>query len=536
MTSPEFAEVQRVALETALRPTRDFSLEPSETLVAMRDGARLATDVYLPEGPGPWPVILTRTPYGKRVAWAVEPYAFYLDAGFALVVQDCRGRFGSEGDYRMFLDDGRDGCDTVAWAAAQPWSTGRVGMTGRSAAGIATFLAAMAGAPALAAGWVSITRNPNSAASRWPGGIYAENLGDEWNRAAGLPVDDALRPRLLRLTGDDLAIDLWRHLADVRVPIAHVGGWFDINAQQTLDAFVRLQAGGGEGARGNQLLLMGAFAHIQSGASLGFPNRPGEAGMGAHLAVRWFNHWLRGHDTGLLDEPRVRYFVMGGTGGSAGPGNAWRTADAWPPPAARRLLFLRGSGDLADGPDAAPGTRAFDCDPADPVPTVGGANLYLVSDPLDQRTATGRADVLRCLGSVLGEPLTIVGEMTARLWVSTDAPDTDVVVKVLDVAPDGAEILVQEQGIRLRHRGGGDGTPLEPGRVYEIEFPLGSTARVVDAGHRLGVAVQGSSSPRLEPHTNTWEPVVGYAEAVRACTTVHTGPDTPSQVVLPVAD
>lgn len=536
MTPKTFAQAQEAAIAEALRPTRDFTLAPSEMFVAMRDGVRLATDVYLPEGDGPWPVILTRTPYDKRIAWAAEPFAFYLDAGFALVIQDCRGRFGSEGTYRMFRDDADDGHDTVAWAAAQTWSTGKIGMTGRSAAGITTFLAAMAGAPGLAAGWVSITRNPNSVASRWPGGIYAENLGDEWNKAAGIHDPDFLRPRFCHETDEDRAIDLWRHLSDVRIPIAHVGGWFDINTQQTLDAFARLQTEGGDGARGNQRLIMGAFGHIQSGTSLAFPNRPGEAGMGQHLAVRWFNHWLRGQDTGLLNEPPVRYFLMGDVGAANGPGNVWRTAGSWPPQATRRSLFLEPSGELSTAPSPEPGSRTFVYDPQHPTPSIGGANLFLLSGPLDQRPATERGDGLRFVGAIIEEPVEIIGEMTAKLWVSTDVPDTDIIVKLVDVAPDGAEILIQDQGLRLRHREGVEQMkPLEPGRIYPIAFSLSSTAKVLDAGHRLAVIIQSSNVPRFEAHTNTWEPVAGYAQSVRAHTTVHCGPETPSQVILPLA-
>jgi predicted acyl esterase len=535
MTPHTFAQAQEAAIAAALRPTREFTLEPSEMFVVMRDGVRLATDVYLPEGEGPWPVILTRTPYGKRIPWAAEPFAFYLDAGFALVIQDCRGRFASGGEYRMFLDDAEDGYETVEWASAQTWSTGRIGMTGRSAAGITTFLAAMAGAPSLVAGWVSITRNPNSTDSRWPGGIYAENLGDEWNKAAGIHDPDHARPRFCRVTEEDRGIDLWRHLGNVRIPIAHVGGWFDINTQQTLDAFTRLQTEGGPGARGNQRLVMGAFGHIQSGESLGFPNRPGEAGMGQHLAVRWFNHWLRRQDTGLLSEPPVRYFLMGGIGAADGPGNVWRTAESWPPPATRRSLFLQVSGELTDAAATDAGSRTFVYDPQRPTPALGGGNLYLLSGPLDQRPVAVREDGIRYVGPVLEAPVEIVGEMSARLWVSTDAADTDVIVKVLDIAPDGEEILIQDQGLRLRHRNGVEETePLEPGRVYPIEFSLWSTAKVVDVGHRLGVTIQGSSVPRFEAHTNTWEPVATYAQSVCARTTVHSGAETPSQIVLPI--
>ena len=502
----------------------------------MRDGVRLATDIYLPQGKGPWPVILTRTPYDKRIAWGAEPYAFYLDAGFALAIQDCRGRFASEGAYRMFLDDAQDGYDTVAWAAAQSWSTGKVGMTGRSAAGITTFLAAMAGAPGLAAGWVSITRNPNSSASRFPGGIYAENLADEWNKGVGIHDLDFLRPRLCQVTDNDRAVDLWERLHDVRIPIVHVGGWFDINTQHTLNAFTRLQAEGGVGARGNQRLIMGAFAHIQSGASLGFPNRPGEAGMGQHLAVRWFNHWLHGHDTGLLKEPPVRYYLMGEVNTAGGRGNSWRTADCWPPPATGRSWFLHASGVLAMVTESEPGLRSFASDPKQPVPTIGGGNLFLLSGPLDQRTVTERADVLCYETPVLEAPLEIVGEVVARLWVSTDAEDTDVIVKLLDIAPDGAELLILDQGLRLRHRDGIDqAKPLKPGEIIQVELSLWSTAKVVNAGHRLGVVVQGTNAPRFEAHTNTWEPVVGYAHSVCARTVVHSGPNTPSQVIIPVA-
>ncbi len=173
-----------------------------EVMVPMRDGIKLATNVFLPEGDGPWPVVLTRTPYGKGKAASREKQETnYTKRGYVRIVQDCRGRFDSEGEYRAFIDDMNDGYDTVEWAATQPWCNGKVGMSGGSAMGITANHAAMSGAPHLAANVVTVAHGSSYHYSGYPGGVFLKNLNEEWLRLQGVPpanVPQAHPPRLRR--------------------------------------------------------------------------------------------------------------------------------------------------------------------------------------------------------------------------------------------------------------------------------------------------------------------------------------------------
>jgi predicted acyl esterase len=510
-----------------------------ETMVPMRDGVKLATNVFLPEGEGPWPVVLSRTPYNKG-----EPNRrraqekAYTERGYARVVQDCRGRFASEGDYRPFIDDMVDGYDTVEWIAAQPWSNGKIGMIGGSALGITANHAAMSCPPHLVCNVVIVGHGSSYHNSGYPGGVFLKNLNEEWLRRQGVPPADVPRP-IHRVYDDSFRTrDIQHYFTKMKTPTLNIGGWYDIFSQGNIDCFVGLETQGAEPARGNQKLVMGAFGHGRLAGDLKYPADAMQ--RDPELPFRWFDHWLKGADNGLNREPAVSYYMMGDTFDPDAPGNEWRTSDVWPPKSDTTAYYLHAGGKLSQEPpqgdDASAGAAdTFEYDPKNPVPTVGGNNLLLPLGPMDQREVSSRPDVLKYETAPLAEAVEIAGPVTAELAVSTDAEDTDFMVKLVDVYPNGYEALVLDQALRLRFREGFNRmVRAEKGKVYPIKVNLWSTALVFNRGHKIAVHVTSSNSPRFEPHSNTWEPVPNYDQAVKAKNSVHHGVSHASRLVLPV--
>jgi uncharacterized protein len=519
----------------AAKPAR---AEVKEVMVPMRDGVKLATTVYLPDGDGPWPVVLTRTPYGKSRVVGKSEGENYTSRGYVRIGQDCRGRFDSQGDYRAFIDDLDDGYDTVEWAASQPWCNGKVGMVGGSAMGITANQAAMSGAPHLVCAVAFVAHGCSYRYSGYPGGVFLQNLNEEWLKRQGVPPADVPRP-IHRVYDDSFrARDMQHYLGKMKTPILNIGGWYDIFSQGNIDCFCGLQEQGGEGARGQQKLVMGAFGHGKLAGKLSYPDDA--ARPTTELTYRWFDHWLKGADNGIDREPPVSYYLMGDTFDSSAPGNQWRTADAWPPKANVTPYFLQAGHKLStDAPKADESTSnavdSFVYDPKNPVPTVGGNNLMLPLGPMDQREVSTRPDVLKYETEPLAQAVEVVGPVTAELSVATDAEDTDYTVKLVDVYPDGYEALVLDQAFRLRFRDGFNRmVRAEKDKVYPIRINLWSTALAFNKGHRIAIHVSSSNAPRFEPHSNTWEPVKSYDQAVKATNTVHHSAAHASKVLLPV--
>jgi putative CocE/NonD family hydrolase len=301
---------------------------------------------------------------------------------------------------------------------------------------------------------------------------------------------------------------------------------------------VGLETRGAAPARGNQRLVMGAFGHGRLAGDLKYP--PDAMQRDPELPMRWFDHWLKGEKNGIADEPAVSYFLMGDTFDSEAPGNQWRTSDVWPPKAEATAYYLHAGGKLSkDKPQtddvSAGASDTFEYDPKNPVPTVGGNNLLLPLGPMDQRAVSNRPDVLKYETEPLAEAVEIVGPVEAELSVSTDAEDTDFVVKLVDVYPSGYEALVLDQPMRLRFREGFNRmVRAEKGTVYPIKVNLWSTALVFNKGHKIALHVSSSNAPRFEPHSNTWEPVASYDQAVKARNGVHHSAAHASRVLLPV--
>jgi len=508
-----------------------------EHMVDMRDGVRLATSVYLPDGDGPWPAVVTRTPYNK--ARYADGASSYTKAGYAFVAQDSRGKFKSEGDYRPFEDDIPDGYDTIEWVASQDWSNGRVGISGASAMGIASNLAAAADPPHLEAAFVIVAPEGLFHQSRFIGGVFKESHAGDWMRRQG--AGDQVPAMKKRVVMDEhwKKTDFYHHRDNVDIPMYNVGGWYDIFSQGNIGNFMWLQEHGRNGAAGNQKLLMGPFGHGSLSGDLAYPNA---AGLGAFQQeeLRWFDYWLKDIDNGIMDEPAVRYYQMAAARkGNASAKNRWIFADSWPPPSEPTRLYLHEGGGLswtAPKEDGAATTYRFD--PEHPVPTVGGANLNIEKGPMDQRAIGERPDYLRFETAPLEQDLTIAGRVYAELWASTDGPDTDFMVKLVDVYPDGYEAIVLDNPLRTRYRHGRDADDVKmmtPGTAEKLKIDLWSTALTFEKGHRIAVHVTSSNSPRFEVNPNTGEaPGESTIPPRVAENTVYHEASRSSAIVLPV--
>ncbi len=510
--------------------------ERTEVMVPMRDGILLATDVYLPEGEGPWPVILRRTPYDKGTGGGEGPYT---SNGYALVIQDQRGRFRSQGEYTPHESELADGYDTVEWIAGEPWSNGRVGISGGSALGIAANMAAAADPPHLVAAYVVVAPESLFFEGRFIGGLFKEADTGNWMRGQGVS-EEAVAAYKKRVVLDERwqEMDFIFQRHEVDIPIYNVGGWYDLFLEGTINNFSYLQEWGQPGARGNQKLWVGPFGHGQLRGELAYP---GDLRPDVSLELRWFDYWLKGIDNGIMDEPPVRWYHRAAAlEGKASDLNGWRASETWPPNGSTiTRLYLHENKKLAfNRPTTREASTDYSFDPARPVPTVGGLNLTLPLGPMDQRAIPERPDYLRFETAVLEEDLTLAGELGMELWAATDGTDTDFMVKVVDVYPNGYEALVIDSGIRARYRNGRraqDVRPMEPGEPTKLEVDLWHTGITIEKGHKLAVHITSSNSPRFEVNPNTGETPGESTLAPRvARNVIFHDKDHPSALLLPV--
>ncbi len=521
-----------------------LAAQDQTTFLVAPDGVLLATDVYLPFGGGPWPAILIRTPYGKDGLWETGELLSVL--GFATVTQDTRGRFDSTGEDTVFRDDGEDGRATVDWMTAQDWCDGRIGTFGGSAFAITQYMLAPDAGPALRS-IMPVVATPDMYHHAFlQGGALRRSLAYHWLEDQGsLAMYDQLRQHRVRDHWWD-PVEVLLHRGQVTAAGLHVGGWYDIFAQGTLDAFAALQRAGGDGARGRQYLVMGPWSHGSLGErEVGEIRFPADAELDLlDLVLPWFNHTLRGWANEVEDWSPVRLFLMGAADEPGAPGNRWIELATWPPPARTQRLYLGADGSLS-GSTQAYGTGDLVVDPTDPVPTLGGNNLFpdlevdgrpMGDGPHDQRPIETRGDVLVFTSEVLAGPLEVVGRVSAVLWLVPDTPDLDLAVRLTDVYPDGRSMLVLDgiQRARMRcsdHRE----CLLTPGEPIEMTVDLWSTAMVFNAGHRVRVSVSGSNAPRFEVNPNHGGDLNEDGASVTARPQLLFGPEHPSRLQLPAA-
>lgn len=509
-------------------------------MVEMRDGVKLATDYHVPTAGGPqFPVVVARSVYGRGGKLAEPIIKNFTERGYALVVQDTRGRFDSEGKDMVFADDGwgerQDGADTIAWVAKQPWCNGKIGTWGMSALGITQVL--MAGATQnVASQSIGVAASDFYGQLSYQGGVFRKSLCEGWLRMQK-------SPHIIDLWhSHPMYDDFWKlYNAELRAPqvtaaAIHIGGWWDIFCQGTINNFVTRQHNGGNGAKGNQKLVMGAWTH-------GPKETPGDLVMPKNfrfdtgkLEERLYEHWLKGADNGVMAEPAVNYYTLGDVFDANSPGNEWRTANDWPPFATvETAYYLTESKALTtQKPTAAEAKLTYAYNPEDPCPTVGGAELLLPAGPFDQRKVSSRPDAIAFATDALEQPIEITGNVKVRLFVSTDAPDTDFTAKLIDVYPDGKEILMLDNIRRLKfHNGYEKAEPLPPNTVGALEIDLWSISLIFNKGHKIGVQVSSSNYPRFERNPNTGEDLPGTASRV-ANNTVYVDQARPSALLLPV--
>ena len=509
-------------------------------MVAMNDGIKLATDVFLPPGAGPFPVVLMRTPYDKNGGAGIGQDG--ARRGYAVVCQDTRGRFASEGEGLPFVGDGwgklKDGYDTLEWIAKQSWCNGNIGTWGGSAVGITQI--GMAGSGTTHLTCQHITVAPTSLYNCvYPGGVFKKALIEDWLRATNHS------PNSLRFwSAHPVFDDFWRdydlaaNWGKVTAPAVHIGGWYDIFTQGTLDSFVGYQTKAAAKARGRSKLIIGPWTHgvFQNKAGeLTFPNGSQPPGN-VQDPWRWFDAEMRGVDNGMDKAPAVTYYVMGDTTDPKAPGNVWRTADTWPPVPSKptRYFFTLDHG-LTTAAPANRGEIGYSYDPKNPVPTVGGAQLTLPAGPMDQRKIETRPDLLLFTNEALAAPLEITGRVRVHLWASSDAADTDFIAKLCDVYPDGRSINICEGQLRARFREGFTKEKLmKPGEIYAFDIDLWSTSIIVNTGHRLRVQVTSSSSPGCDPNPNTGEPFRSSDRTQVARNTIYLDRAHPSHILVPV--
>ncbi len=587
---------QRPNLPLGLPEARyEHSLQKN-VMVAMPDGVRLATDLYKPEGAGEkLPVILIRLPYNKDTyRGATVPAQFFAGQGYMVVVQDVRGQFSSEGDYRVQITDAQDGYDAIDWIVRQPWSSGKVGTYGCSYLGEVQYLLSTTRHPA------HVAMIPQSASGAvGPAGGFYTNFGVNdggaltlssifgWFTLAGHKVRVAERatiggsrpnidfPRMLKtlpivtmarrseLPPSDFedfishppADPYWAEVGYVSddhrfdTPSLHVNSWLDLTPEQTLYTFnlMRRNAVSARG-RDNQFVIMSPTVHCSSERGSSEHTMVGDRDVGDarfpyfQLYLDWFDHWVKGIDNGVTELPKVHYYVMGL--------GEWRSADTWPVPgmtptpyylsSAGNARSREGDGTLSLSTPAREGRDTFVYDPATPFPSRGGTicctgNPDDVAGIFDQSDLELRDDLLVYTSPPLEDGVTIAGSVKAVLYISSDVRDTDFTAKLMDVDSEGRSWNIVNGILRVRYREGFDKpTRLERGEVYRIEVPLKATAHHFRPGHRIRLDISSSDFPMYDRNLNTGGDNFSETSFVTATNVVRHGGRYASHVLLPV--
>jgi putative CocE/NonD family hydrolase len=605
----------------------------SDVMVSMRDGVRLATDIYRPlrDGqllPNPLPVILERTPYGKTVVSRSElsvrdptPRSradvarFFVSRGYVVIYQDCRGRYGSEGEFVKYLSDGFDGFDTCSWIVRQPWCNGKIGTMGLSYAAHTQAALACTNAPGIAALFLDSGGFANAYQDGIRQGGAFELKQVTWAYRAALESPAVLRDpeRLKALKAIDIkewfahmpwkpghspltaapeyesyVYEQWQHgtfdgfwkqlgiyaagfydrFDDA--PMVFMSAWYDPYPRSATDNYIALS----KRKKGPVRLILGPWTHgdrsLTYAGDVDFgPAATLDGQLAADfltLRLRWFDCWLKGKGNGVPEEPAVRVFVMGGGSGRRNAqgrmdhGGRWRAESDWPLPDLRQTAYyLHGDGRLAaEPPQSKADHLSYDFDPADPVPSIGGTitsgEPIMRGGAYDQREdprffgtrspyrpLAARPDVLVFETPPLEADLEVTGAIVAKLWISSDRPDTDFTIKLIDVYPpnedypEGFAMNLTDGILRLRYlRSWEKPTLLRAGAVAAVTVEAFPTSNLFKRGHRIRLDLSSSNFPHFDvnPNTGAAEGTGGVRQVAR--NTVFLNKDRPSHVLLPI--
>ena len=545
--------------------------------IPMRDGVILRANVFRPEAPGRYPGLLMRTPYGKPVGGQER----LVRAGYAVVTQDSRGRYASDGTYVPFTvpDNGEaeDGFDSVEWLAQQPWCNSRVGTFGTSYPAWMQWQLAKLRPPHLVA-MCACSIPLEMTDVDWSGGFkpgrrvqwWFTGMAPDLRRRHGLPPphtpEEARRiwneveharwlgflpwaelPRYLppglaehvKAWFRNPAIRAWGFdgiHSEVGVPNLDFTGWYDHCNGTMLHLAAMQRTGRTETARKGTRLVIGPWNHPGIGQrTVGDVDFGPQAELDrTDMMIRWFDHWLKGHDNGVDREMPVRYFVMGA--------NKWRSAGTWPPEDGADTVYHLSSRGDARGVDATglltgdvPSDEpcdTFTYDAKDPVPTLWTEALFTV--PSDRRILENRQDILYYRTPPLQEGAEVVGYPEMVLFASSSAPDTDFFARLVDEHPDGPAFEVCYGMVRARHRRSLDHEDLlTPDEVTEFHIRLGPTGIRFLKGHRIRLEITSSDFPNHDRNHNTGRNDLTDNELGIAHQKVFHSPPYPSRLILP---
>lgn len=512
--------------------------------IPMRDGYELPADIYFPKnGNGEkYPCILLRCPAGRKaVPWI--GYTSLTHFGYVVVMQDTRNALDPDGKTAPFLTDGwgdlQDGYDSVEWLAKSPYTNGRIGTLGFSAVGCTQMLMAPSAPPSLKCQYIGVAAGSIYHHAIFPGGQLLKNQVEGWlgsySRDSGVISFVSSQPFYNRFWE---SLDSVNAAHKIQAPGFLYGGWFDTFLQGTIDAFSARQNKGGKGAQGAQKLLIGPWTHWWPVSSkLGdFPvPQQGFSPPYDMSPQRWFEFYLKEIDNGVDKLPAVTYYVMGPFDGSSSKGNVWKTAESWPVPAEEKAFYLGVDFQLLPALEGEKKTTyTFLSDPKHPVPTLGGRNLFLECGPKDQRPIESRTDVLVFTSAPLQEDLEVTGRLMAKLFVTSNVSDTDFVIRLTDVYPDGRSILIADGMHRTAVNSSHVKNWSHVQDPCEIEIDLASTSFVFAKGHCIRISISGSNFPRYEVNHN-----IGLLEAntgryAIAKNKIYSGAKYPSRIILPV--
>lgn len=523
-----------------LFPYQLFAIElpavpPSTSIeIPMRDGTTLTADVYLPqENATNLPTLLIRSPSGRQNPFNIAHLPL-LKEGYAIVIQETRSAKDKEGKTLPYQSDGwgkdQDGYDTVSYLANCSFTNGDIGTLGTSAMGITQLLMAPTNPGALKAQYVSFATADLYRHGLFQGGDLYKNRVEEWLKMYAHHPDVYKqiysKPKYNEFWAEFNILPLSEYC---HCPTLHLGGWYDVFLQGTLEAFTHLQNQGGAGAKGRQKLVIGPWIHlypfVPKFGEYEYPQAVSKPPFD-YSPKEWFNHHLKGEKNGIDLLPPVLYFVMGTFDGSPSSGNVWKTASKWPVPHKIKTLYLQDDKKLASNPSKDKLFR-YTYDPDNPIPTLGGKNLFLPAGPFDQRPIENRKDLLSFTTDPLEADFEITGNIKAVLYFDTNQEDTSFSVRLTDVYPDGKSLIIGDGNVRVSHEG-----KMENGKKF-VEVDIGATSLVFAKGHQIRILVSSSNYPRFEKNMNSVKRPYENPKAAVAENTIFVGPKTPSRLLLP---
>jgi len=581
-----------LTLEFIAFPESTFSIETQNydvkvekgVAASMRDGVKLYATVIRPDTQGKFPVILIRTPYNRERFENSSSFPRYAaQRGYVVIIQDVRGRYSSEGEFLPYSQEINDGYDSVEWAAALPYSNGKVGTHGCSYLGAVQWLLATAGPPHLIAifpqccfangrhffyyggafslGWISWLYDMIPDIKRRRGvevpseeEASRQRTREIWKWYRFLPLKQL--PLLKEFcpyyyewldNPDDGPywdfVNIEKKHNQIAVPAYNLSGWFDDSYGQpgAIKNFTGMRKNGKtKTAREGQKLIIGPWTHIpvfwgNLNSKIGDIDFGPEAVVDLNaLVIRWFDYWLKGINNGIMDEPPIKIFVMGD--------NKWRYEQEWPLKRTEftpfylhsqgKANYLNGDGYLDREIPAIESPDRYIYDPANPV-----INYIWEAGPQDQRPIEIRNDVLVYTSKPLARDLEITGPIKAEIWASSSAKDTDFLFMVTDVYPDGYSQNIHPSFgvVRARYRES-ESKPLllSPGKIYKFTIGEVYTSHVFKSGHRIRISITSSYFPYIDRNPNTGHPFGEDAELITATQTIYHDGRYPSRIILPI--